>query len=140
MKSSLGYPSILNSVLMYFFSSSTSVRRICRSSGLGCTVMPCPPNCSQSRATCSKSGLLPPRALRNVANLLIFTLSFVINAWYNEENTVNLLKEARNSLPYLCREITKMFQIMRILRGEMRQFTNYYALFSSKNYLIWQEL
>ena len=29
---------------------------------------------------------------------------------------------------------------MRILRGEMRQFTNYYALFSSKNCLIWQEL
>ena len=61
-------------------------------------VIPCPPNCSQSRATCSKSGLLPPRALRNVANLLMFTLSLVIIAWYNEENTVILLNEAKNFL------------------------------------------
>ena len=82
--------------------------------------------------------MFPPRALRKVANLLMFTLSLVINAWYNEENTVILLEEALNFFPHLYREITKYIQIMSISLSEMRQFTVYYALFSQKNRLVWQ--
>ena len=40
--------------------------------------MPSAPKRSQSLATCSRSGMFPPRALRSVAILLILTLSRVI--------------------------------------------------------------
>src|SRR6218665_1721018 len=56
---------------MIFFIASTSARRICRSSGRGCTVTPSAPKRSQSMATRATSGLLPPRELRRVAALLI---------------------------------------------------------------------
>ncbi|OQA07546.1 MAG: hypothetical protein BWY67_01703 [Bacteroidetes bacterium ADurb.Bin397] len=51
MNSGEGYPSILNSVVTTFFSSTTSLYRICLSSGRGCTVMPSAPKRSQSIAT-----------------------------------------------------------------------------------------
>ena len=70
-----GYPSMLNSVVKIGFRDNTSLRVICLSSGLGCTVMPCAPNFSQLMAASITSGLLPPRALRKVAILLIFTLN-----------------------------------------------------------------
>ncbi len=55
----------------------TSEYLMCLSSGLGCTVMPSAPNLSQSTAAFSTSGIFPPRALRIVAILLMFTLSLV---------------------------------------------------------------
>ena len=86
---SSGYPSILNSVVSVGFNDKTSLRVICRSSGLGCTVMPCAPNFSQLIAATITSGLLPPRALRKVAILFMFTLNCVI-AFLFQKNIVTL--------------------------------------------------
>ena len=69
---------MLNSVFISGFKAYTSLYRIWRSSGLGWTVMPCAPKASQSNATFNTFGTLPPRALRMVATLLMFTLKFVI--------------------------------------------------------------
>ncbi|MNR39669.1 hypothetical protein D3C85_1578950 [compost metagenome] len=44
-----------------------------RSSGLGCTVIPFAPKRSQARAAANTFGLFPPRELRRVAILLMFT-------------------------------------------------------------------
>jgi hypothetical protein len=41
-------------------------------------VIPSAPKASESTANCPTLGILPPRALRNVATLLIFTLKRVI--------------------------------------------------------------
>ncbi len=78
VNSSVGLPSMFSSVFTSERSAYTSLRRMCRSSGRGCIVMPSAPNRSQSVANCSTSGRLPPRALRRVATLFIFTLSRVI--------------------------------------------------------------
>ncbi len=78
MNSVSGYPSMLNSVVSTLANPRTSDRRIWRSSGLGCTVIPCAPNRSISKAILTTSGLFAPRALRKVASLLIFTLSRVM--------------------------------------------------------------
>src|SRR5690606_793989 len=51
---------------------------MCRSSGLGCMVMPWAPKDSMSRAEAIRSGMLPPLELRRVANLLMMTLKEVI--------------------------------------------------------------
>ena len=55
---------------------------MCRSSGRGCTVIPCAPKASQSFAVFNTLGILPPLALRSVAILLMFTLKFVIVLFY----------------------------------------------------------
>ena len=55
--------------------------------------MPCAPNRSQSFANCSTSGTLPPRALRNVATLLIFTLNRVIRLF----SLIRLIREHQNA-------------------------------------------
>ena len=69
---------MLNSVVTVGLMALTSEYLMCLSSGLGCTVMPSAPNLSQSTAAFSTSGIFPPRALRIVAILLMFTLSLVI--------------------------------------------------------------
>src|SRR5574344_1074451 len=56
--------------------------------------MPCAPKDSQSKATLSTSGLFPPRALRIVATLLMFTLNFVI--LYNNLLTIIALSQIKN--------------------------------------------
>src|SRR6185437_10199837 len=55
--------------------AKTSSRRICRSSGLGCTVMPSAPASCARRAKRSKSGTPVRREFRNSATLLRFTLN-----------------------------------------------------------------
>ena len=78
MYRSMGLPSMLSSVVICGLIALTSAYLMCRSSGLGCTVMPSAPNISQSAATLRTSGWLPPRALRSVATLLMLTLNLVI--------------------------------------------------------------
>src|SRR5438445_4943778 len=51
---------------------------MCRSSGRGCTVTPSAPNNCASMAALTTSGLSPPLLFLRVANLLIFTDSFVM--------------------------------------------------------------
>src|SRR6185312_17352104 len=51
---------------------------MCLSSGRGCTVIPSAPKVMMSLAVLIRSGLLPPRELRSVAILLIFTDNFVM--------------------------------------------------------------
>jgi hypothetical protein len=51
---------------------------MCRSSGLGWTVMPSAPNFSQFIAAAVTSGIPPPLAFRIVAILLMLTLSLVM--------------------------------------------------------------
>ena len=74
----VGLPSMLNSVVTRGRISLTSEYLMCLSSGLGWTVMPSAPNFSQSSAALVTSGMFPPRALRRVAILFMFTLSLVM--------------------------------------------------------------
>ena len=69
-----------------------------RSSGRGCTVMPWAPNFSQSAATLSRSGTLPPRAFRRVATLLMFTLNFVIVSKYKNLSFALYMKVEKHLL------------------------------------------
>ena len=69
---------IVQEEVIIFLISLTSLYLMCLSSGLGCTVIPSAPNRWISIAALTTSGLFPPRELRSVAILLMFTESFVI--------------------------------------------------------------
>src|ERR1700722_6185425 len=91
------FPSILNSVVMMSLIAYTSAYRICLSSGRGCTVTPSAPKRCASTAALTTSGLLPPRLLRRVANLLMLTESLVMEQRY-KNGTVST-NESRDGGP-----------------------------------------
>ena len=105
--SSVGLPSTFSSVVTIDFSWYTSSLRICRSSGRGCTVMPCAPNNSQSTAKRCTSGRLPPRALRSVATLLIFTLSFVMSSILKTPQKYCFFLTYANFFVFLQKKVSK---------------------------------
>src|SRR5580765_4023276 len=59
--------------------SFTSLGRMCRSSGRGCSVIPCAPAPTQRRAHERTLGMPIARVLRSVATLLRLTESLVIS-------------------------------------------------------------
>src|SRR6185312_8536747 len=105
---------------------------MCLSSGRGCTVIPSAPKVMMSFAVLIRSGLLPPRELRSVAILLMFTDNFVMALFVSAKILHPLYA---SEIGRLCIAIL-LHSISRIRRDNSKPTKNRYSYLFKKTRIV----